>query len=86
MAAETEARVLVLYTGCVIDRSTANRHPGWLAIATMAWLVGYADDVARRGTIGMLRSDSGGFAPHPGFLASKSVHLETPPPSYVKQR
>ncbi|GAA6018305.1 hypothetical protein JCM8202_001325 [Rhodotorula sphaerocarpa] len=52
MAAETEARVLVLYTG---------------------------------GTIGMLRSESGGFAPHPGFLASKSVHLETPPPSLRSQ-
>ncbi|GAA5976764.1 hypothetical protein JCM10908_005624 [Rhodotorula pacifica] len=38
MAAETEARVLVLYTG---------------------------------GTIGMLKTESGGFAPHSGFLASK---------------
>ncbi|BGP30505.1 hypothetical protein JCM10296v2_002260 [Rhodotorula toruloides] len=38
MAAETEARVLMLYTG---------------------------------GTIGMLKKESGGYAPHPGFLASK---------------
>ncbi|GAA5865695.1 hypothetical protein JCM3774_004969 [Rhodotorula dairenensis] len=38
MAAKTEARVLVLYTG---------------------------------GTIGMLKTESGGFAPHSGFLASK---------------
>ncbi|GAA5921546.1 hypothetical protein JCM3775_003098 [Rhodotorula graminis] len=38
MAEETEARVLVLYTG---------------------------------GTIGMLKTEKGGYAPHPGFLASK---------------